>query len=85
MLEEPWLKAARINAGITQAELAQRSGVHRSLIGQIEIGYRLPNKETHTKLEHALGNTKPFLIATKLEQAKQLLEEVRAMLEEHHA
>jgi transcriptional regulator with XRE-family HTH domain len=50
------LKRERRGAGLTQAELATRSGVAQSTIAQIETGHRKdPHPGTLKKLAGALG------------------------------
>jgi transcriptional regulator with XRE-family HTH domain len=50
------LKRERRGEGLTQAELAERSGVAQSTIAQIEGGARLnPHPRTLKKLAEALG------------------------------
>ena len=49
------LKKYRILAGLTQAELAERVGMHRVSIVELEGGKRLPRPRTLKKLADALG------------------------------
>lgn len=49
------LKELRENAGIKQEELAERSGVPKGTIRNLEQGRRKPNLETAQKLAVALG------------------------------
>ena len=53
-LDPAELKAARLARGISQAELARRSGVHVVLIGRIESTMRA-NSSTMRALTEALG------------------------------
>lgn len=48
------LRAARLRAGLTQAQLAQRAGVSRATINYIEKG-QLPQLRTLLKVARSLG------------------------------
>jgi transcriptional regulator with XRE-family HTH domain len=45
----------RKGAGLTQDELAERAAVHRTQIGLLESGKRLPRLDTLMKLAGSLG------------------------------
>jgi len=49
------LREARLRAGLTQAELAERSGTARSQISRYERGDVLPSLETLRRLVRACG------------------------------
>lgn len=49
------LRAARLEAGLSQEELSLRTGVHRNYIGGVERGERSPTVETIAKLAEALN------------------------------
>jgi len=49
------LKQLRIEAGLTQAELARRTGIHRPNIARVEAGRHTPSLETLSKLATAIG------------------------------
>jgi transcriptional regulator with XRE-family HTH domain len=49
------LSAARRNAELTQEDLAELSGLHRTQIGHLEAGKSLPFLDTLLKLAGALG------------------------------
>lgn len=49
------IKRARIDKGLTQAELAKKLGMSPSYIGQYESGNRRPKPETLMKIAEALG------------------------------
>jgi transcriptional regulator with XRE-family HTH domain len=49
------LKEAREAAGISQFELAQRTGLTQRQIGDIEAGYRKPTWDDAVKLIEACG------------------------------
>lgn len=45
----------RVAAGLTQAELAKRTGIHRPNIARVEAGRHTPSLETLAKLSSAMG------------------------------
>ena len=49
------LRALRLEAGLTQAELARRTGIHRPNIARVEAGRHTPSLETVSRLAHAIG------------------------------
>ena len=49
------LRQLRRARGLTQAALAERAGVHRTTIGQIERGTWLPHHSTARRIAAALG------------------------------
>ncbi len=49
------LRSLRVEAGLSQAELAARSGVDQSAISFLERGRRRPTRKTMTRLAKALG------------------------------
>ncbi|MBN1653778.1 MAG: helix-turn-helix transcriptional regulator [Deltaproteobacteria bacterium] len=51
------LKSLRQAAGLTQAELARRTGIHRPNIARVEAGRHTPSLETLTRLAAAIGVT----------------------------
>ncbi len=51
----PGLKYERYAAGLSQEDLARRSGVHRDTIQKLETGQRPARPATIRKLAHALG------------------------------
>lgn len=60
MVETPLLttlKAVRTQAGLTQAELAERVGVTRKTINTVENGVFIPSTVLSLKLARALGVT----------------------------
>lgn len=58
------LRKARGSAGISQAELAHRSGVSRQLVGAVEAGRHLPRVDSALALAAALGVTVDSLFGT---------------------
>lgn len=49
------LRSARLRAGISQEELGSRAGLHRTEIGLLERGGRVPRTDTVIKLASGLG------------------------------
>lgn len=49
------LRALRVAAGLTQAELARRTGIHRPNIARVEAGRHTPSLETLSRLADAIG------------------------------
>jgi transcriptional regulator with XRE-family HTH domain len=49
------VKVARVKAELTQEELAERAGMHRTTLGQIERGQRALNVAALGRLAEALG------------------------------
>jgi transcriptional regulator with XRE-family HTH domain len=45
----------RLAAGLTQAELARRTGIHRPNIARVEAGRHTPSLETLARLAAAIG------------------------------
>lgn len=55
------LAAARVNANLTQKELAERCGVCESTVIAWEAGRRYPSLKKLGQLEHALGVSLSFI------------------------
>jgi DNA-binding XRE family transcriptional regulator len=49
------LRELRLAAGLTQAELARRTGIHRPNIARVEAGRHTPSLETLARLASAIG------------------------------
>ena len=49
------LIAARVKAGLTQAEVATRMGTTQSVIARMESGRTLPSLRTLSRYAHAIG------------------------------
>jgi putative transcriptional regulator len=58
------LRALRIAAGLTQAELARRTGIHRPNIARVEAGRHTPSLETLGRLTVAIGVSPTELFTT---------------------
>ena len=49
------LRKLRLDAGLTQAELARRTGIHRPNIARVEAGRHTPSLETLARIANAIG------------------------------
>ncbi|MFN7696400.1 MAG: helix-turn-helix transcriptional regulator, partial [Deltaproteobacteria bacterium] len=49
------IRELRLAAGLTQAELARRTGIHRPNIARVEAGRHTPSLETLARLAAAIG------------------------------
>ena len=49
------IRTLRLSAGLTQAELARRTGIHRPNIARVEAGRHTPSLETIARLAAAIG------------------------------
>ncbi|MBX3275775.1 MAG: helix-turn-helix transcriptional regulator [Sandaracinaceae bacterium] len=49
------IRELRLAAGLTQAELARRTGIHRPNIARVEAGRHTPSLETLARLASAIG------------------------------
>lgn len=49
------LRELRLEAGLTQADLARRTGIHRPNIARVEAGRHTPSLETLSRLAGAIG------------------------------
>lgn len=49
------VRRLRLSAGLSQEELAQRSGLHRTYVSDVERGVRNIGLANTVKLAHALG------------------------------
>jgi transcriptional regulator with XRE-family HTH domain len=56
----------RKSARLSQEELAERAGVHRTYVSQLERGLKSPTLDTILKLSSAL-DTRPSTVMRKLE------------------
>lgn len=55
------IKTARKEAGLTQAQLAEKAGISRSYIGGIELGSYNPSVNTLIRISKATGKSPNFL------------------------
>ena len=62
--DESPLRAARQQAGLTQAALGARAGVSRQLIAAVEAGHNVPAVDAGIRLAHALGVSVEALFAS---------------------
>lgn len=58
------VRLARVDAGLSQEQLADAAGLHVTHLGGVERGVRNPNYETIIKLARALGTT-PGVLTTR--------------------
>lgn len=78
------LAEARRRAGVTQAELARRAGLPRSVVNAYERGHREPGTEALARLLAALGlrlRVAPGLRRVDEERAGRILEQVLDLAE----
>lgn len=59
------LRELRLAAGLTQAELARRTGIHRPNIARVEAGRHTPSLETLARLATAIGVPTTVVLAGK--------------------
>lgn len=50
-----WLKELRLNKGLTQLEVAKRSGIERSYYTMIETGNRTPSPQVSKRIALVVG------------------------------
>lgn len=67
------LRARRARAGLTQRELAERSGTSQPAIAAIEKGVRSPALETRARLDAALRVRPSILLENALVQVREVL------------
>jgi DNA-binding XRE family transcriptional regulator len=59
------LRELRLAAGLTQAELARRTGIHRPNIARVEAGRHTPSLETLARLASAIGVPTTTVLSAK--------------------
>jgi len=59
------LRELRLAAGLTQAELARRTGIHRPNIARVEAGRHTPSLETLARLATAIGVPTTTVLSAK--------------------
>lgn len=79
------LKAARIKAGLSQKELAVRSGVSQQGISNIENEQRAPVETTMLMLASALGYTVSELIGETQDDVDQLTADEKRLISDYRA
>ena len=57
------LREARLVAGLSQPELAQRAGLHRNYVGEVERGVKCPSLCAVEAMAVALGVSASKLVA----------------------
>lgn len=67
------LRTRRVRAGLTQRELAARSGTSQPAIAAIEKDLRRPALETRARLDAALRVRPSILLESALEQVREVL------------
>ena len=72
------LREARLRAGLTQSELAERSGVHRVQLNRYEAGAMAPSLDTLLELVRACG----FELTLELVEPTQGVDEQLGALEQ---
>ena len=70
------IRSARINAGLTQEQLAKKSGVATITIRQYELGKRKPRIDQLQKIANALNVPIMELLGTTEEMDKQITEKL---------
>ncbi len=61
------LRKARQAAGLSQEELAERAGLHRTYISQLERGLKSPTLDIIDRLATSVGSTTPKLVELAFE------------------
>jgi len=59
------LRELRLEAGLTQAELARRTGIHRPNIARVEAGRHTPSLETLARLANAIGVSTTHVLVSR--------------------
>lgn len=59
------LRELRLAAGLTQAELARRTGIHRPNIARVEAGRHTPSLETLTRIANAIGVSTTHVLVSR--------------------
>jgi transcriptional regulator with XRE-family HTH domain len=79
------IREARLRAGLTQDELAQRSGVQRSLIGRWEQGAVQPGFDNVLDVIEACGFDLPLMLVARDSDLDGQLDENRLLSPERRA
>jgi DNA-binding XRE family transcriptional regulator len=59
------LRELRLAAGLTQAELARRTGIHRPNIARVEAGRHTPSLETLSRIANAIGVSTTYVLVSR--------------------
>jgi len=59
------LRQLRLAAGLTQAELARRTGIHRPNIARVEAGRHTPSLETLARIANAIGVSTTHVLVSR--------------------
>lgn len=79
------IRTARTRASLTQAELAQRSGIAQNVISEYERGKREPSFRAVDAILHAAGLVIEYVPYTALRRVRDQRDELLAVLAEHGA
>jgi transcriptional regulator with XRE-family HTH domain len=75
----PLIREARLRAGLTQAELAERTGRERSVIARWEQGSVSPSIDNLLAIVHACGFELPLVLVPRDTSQDESLEEGRLL------
>src|SRR5215211_4082089 len=75
----PLIREARLRAGLTQTELAERTGRERSVIARWEQGAVSPSIDNLLDVVHACGFELPLVLVPRDTSQDQLLEKNRVL------
>jgi transcriptional regulator with XRE-family HTH domain len=75
----PLIREARLRAGLTQQELAERTGRERSVIARWEQGAVAPSIDNLLAVVHACGFDLPLVLVPRDTSRKERLEEGRRL------
>ena len=75
----PLIREARLRAGLTQEELAERTGRERSVIARWEQGAVSPSIDNLLAVVHACGFELPLVLVTRDTSGDQRLEDGRLL------
>lgn len=73
------LREARLRAGLSQAALAERAGVHRVQINRYEAGAVVPSLDTLLELVNACGFDVPLELAPRQSVGAEVLSELQRL------
>ena len=80
-----WVNGARRSAGLTQRQLAERSGVPQPTIARIESGKQMPRADTLDRLLRACGWELDMSLRRGLGEDASLIQAWRALPPEERA